>query len=226
MIFFKPTIRAAVVVIFTVLVLLPDAQCTPAKDLNSGFFKKAQPIWPTGRELEKNLTVGFRTQFIKPSNGSAVLKIAGSTLYRIYLNGTFIGHGPARAGHGYYRADEWDLAGKLTEGNNILAIEVAGYNINSYYLPDQPSFIQAEVVSGKKVLAATTAESDDFEATQITNRIQKAPRYSFQRTFTEYYQLEPGYDQWRTKADFPLQRLVCEQTETKNLIPRRVVYPD
>ncbi len=69
--------------------------------------------------FEKNMTVGFRAEFNKPDDDKAFLKITGSSLYRIYLNNEFIGHGPARAGHGYYRVDEWDLSKHLIEGENI-----------------------------------------------------------------------------------------------------------
>ncbi|MCX6226924.1 MAG: hypothetical protein NTV01_19615, partial [Bacteroidia bacterium] len=179
------------------VILFSATQCSSDPKTPSVYFKKAEPVWPVGQELEKNITVGFRTEFDRPGNKSAVLKITGSTLYRIYLNGSFVGHGPARAGHGYYRVDEWDLSKKLASGKNIVAIEVAGYNVNSYYLLDQPSFIQAEVTSGKKVIAATSSQSDDFEAIELTGRVQKVPRYSFQRPFTEVYKLGPGFDAWR-----------------------------
>ncbi|MHC4644126.1 MAG: hypothetical protein ACYTBJ_01395, partial [Planctomycetota bacterium] len=104
-------------------------------------FYSARPIWPEGRETEMNLFVGFRAVFNRPRSGAAVLRITGSSLYRIFLNGTFLVHGPARGPHGYWRVDEWPL--NLADGENLLAIEVAGYNVNSYYLLDQPAFIQA-----------------------------------------------------------------------------------
>ena len=116
------------------------------KKNKNAFFKKAEPVWPVGKELEKNMTVGFRSAFYRGAGGTASVKIAGSTLYRVFLNGEFVGCGPARAGQGYYRVDEWDLSSKLTPGKNTLAIEVAGYNVNSYYLLDQPSFLQAEIL--------------------------------------------------------------------------------
>ncbi len=218
------------------LVLFSASRCASGPETGSQFFQKAEPIWPVGQQLEKNLTIGFRAEFNKPANGSAVLKITGSTLYRIYLNGIFVGHGPARAGHGYYRVDEWDLAPKLAAGENVLAVEVAGYNVNSYYLLDQPSFIQAEVVSGKKVLASTAAQSGDFEAILLTGRIQKVPRYSFQRPFTEVYRLDEGYERWRgQKAKGKRQKLGkskkdeslrVERVGDKRLIERGVGYPE
>ena len=90
------------------------------------FFKKARPVWAVGRENEMNMTLGFYGEFEGPfltGEDEAVLYITGSSLYRIFLNGTFIGHGPARAAHGYCRVDEIKLpVGLLTE-HNTLAVE-------------------------------------------------------------------------------------------------------
>jgi alpha-L-rhamnosidase len=229
------------------MVLLPA--CSEKQPVNL-FFQRAEAVWPAGRTLEKNLTVGFRAEFKKPSDGKAVLNITGSTLYRIFLNGEFVGHGPARAGHGWYRVDNWDLSKNLVPGKNTIAIEVAGYNVNSYYLLDQPSFLQAEVVAGGRVLAATDAGGSGFEAFELAGRMQKVPRYSFQRPFTEVYALDAGYDGWRSgqegrRAGKPAPDLIRGQKESvkngdeskeislqlervgvKNLIERRIPYPD
>ena len=142
--------------------------------------------------------MGFRAVFECPPGDSPMLRIAGSSLYRIYLNGQFAGHGPARGPHGFYRVDEWPL-GRCAAGKNTLAIEVAGYNVNSFYLLDQPAFLQAEVVSHGRVLASTAGQGVPFEATILTQRLQKVQRYSFQRPFIEYYRLSAGDDHWWDK---------------------------
>ncbi len=209
-------------------------------------FIEAEAIWPKGKQFEKNLTYGFRSEFVKPEE-KTFLRIAGSSLYRIYLNNEFIGHGPARAGHGYYRMDEWDLSNSLKKGNNILTIEVTGYNVNSFYLLDQPAFLQAEVISGNQVISATRTDNKDFAVFHLNQRIQKVPRYSFQRPFIEYYRLSPKSDSW--KASHPQlssgetegsmagqealsigpRQLTQQELETvspKSLITRRIPYPE
>ena len=191
----------------------------------SNFFSEATPIWPNQLENEQNITIGFYTSFKKPATGEVVLAITGSSIYRIYLNGKFVGHGPARAGHDYYRVDDWSLTPYLQAGINHLAIEVASYHVNSYYLLDQPAFLQAEVTTGESVLCATSTKKTDFVAYRLLERIQKVPRYSFQRPFIEYYRLDPSFDQWRTHPEPDLKKLVYSQVSTKNLIPRRISYP-
>src|SRR5664280_2717374 len=163
-------------------------------------FVSAKPIWPKGRETEKNLFAGFRAAFKAPAQEKVVLRATGATLYRVFLNGHFLAQGPARGPHGYFRVDEWDLTAKLQPGVNVVAFEVAGYKVNSYYLLDQPSFLQAEVVAGGKVLASTRGSGAPFTATILKERVQKVQRYSFQRPFSEVYRLTPGCDRWRSEA--------------------------
>jgi len=172
-----------------------EASSGSANVVQSQSFISAKPIWPAGRDREMNLFVGFRAAFKKPVGGKTVLRITGSTVYRIFLNGNFVGYGPARAAHGYYRVDEWGLGDLGNE--NIVAVEVAGYNVNSYYLLDQPAFVQAEVVANGQVLASTAGKGAFFEASILKERVQKVQRYSFQRPFSEYYRLGEGFDQWR-----------------------------
>jgi alpha-L-rhamnosidase len=188
-------------------------------------FIQAKPVWAEGREREKNLTLGFKTVFDKMLQGSVRLKVAASSIYRIFVNGKFGGCGPARGPHDYYRMDEWDLSGLLEDFRNILAIEVVGYNVNSFYLLDQPSFLQAELMGGEEVIAATGLEVKSFQALQLKGRIQKVQRYSFQRTFVEVYDLKDGFDLWKTENASDLEIINLCETDSKYLIERRVDYP-
>jgi alpha-L-rhamnosidase len=172
-----------------------------------------------------NLSVGFRA-VIKPPRGKPVLvRAAASTLYRFFVNGKFKGCGPARGPHGYYRVDEWDITRDLSAGTNVVAVEVAGYNINSFYILNQPSFLQAEIAAGTEILAATGGREKSFEAKLLTQRVQKVERYSFQRAFSEVYHLRAGVDDWRSDPKHKFRREVCSVSGEKQLIPRRVPYP-
>ena len=190
-------------------------------------FVSARPVWPKGRQRDMNLLVGFRAVIEAPDTTEPpVLRLTASTLYRAWLNGEFLGHGPARAAHGYFRVDQWPLAGKLRPGKNLVAIEVAGYNVNSYYLLDQPAFLQAEVVAGNTVLASTAGAGAGFVAYLLPYRVQKVQRYSFQRPFIEYYRLGPGWDAWFREVEVALTPLELAYQPAVALLPRRVPYPD
>lgn len=180
-------------------------------------FKKARPVWVTEREREMNLTINFTASLDVDDPKDTYLSITGSTLYRVYVNGEFAGYGPARAAHGYFRVDEYDISGLLSRGTNKIAIEVVGYNVNTYYTLDQPSFLQAEVKCRDRVVLYTDVEGD-FIARQDSERLQRVERYSFQRPFTEYYRMDS-----KPRVNPLLKLSVCDDVK---LLPRAIRMPD
>lgn len=187
-------------------------------------FSNAQPVWFQGLEKEKNIHAGFRAVFPRVGKATVTLKLAGSTIYRVFLNGEFIQHGPARGPHGFYRVDELDLSDRVQDGDNLLAIEVAGYNCHSFAYLNQPSFLQAELAVGGTVAAATGGAG--FAALRLPERIQKVERYSFQRPFVEAYQLAPGFDDWRHQVNASIQSEPVAVQDEKRLLPRGVAFSD
>lgn len=205
------------------LVMAALTSCsTPVDRQNIDSFKKAVPVWAEGRETEVNLTLAFRT--VVDFQRDADIRIAASTIYRLRVNGEFVGHGPCVAAHDFYRIDCYDIAPYLHKGSNVVSIEVTGYNTESFYLLSQPSFLQAEIVSGGKVIAAT---GSDFKAYDLQQRVQNVPKYSYQRTQMEYWVLSEGYDSWQTDPEFSSDReVVLAEQPAKTTIVRRVPYPD
>jgi alpha-L-rhamnosidase len=170
-----------------------------------------------------NLLAGFVARFERdPQARPLLLRITGSSIYRIWFNGRFVGHGPARAAHGHFRVDEWPLDDHAAQGPNVLAVEVAGYNVNSYALLDQPSFLQAEVLAGQRVLAATGDPDRPFDARVLRHRVTKVQRYSYQRPFVEVYRMSAGDDRWWATGGEPC---ACEVVGGGKLLPRGVSYP-
>lgn len=189
----------------------------------NGAFEFAEPVWRKGLSETMNTMAGFRSVFELEDGAVCHLRIACASLYRAYFNGVFVGYGPARAAHGWYRVDEWDLGTNAVIGKNVLSIEAVGYNVNSFYLIDVPSFVQAEVVVDRRVIAATGWNG--FVCVDPNTRVQKVQRHSFQRTLVEVYHLWAGCDAWKAEEDPPLRPSEIERLESKQLIPRRVAYP-
>lgn len=186
------------------------------------YFSHAVPVWEAGMETEMNHSLLFRARV--PAAKRAVLRIAGHTRFQVRVNGRFLASGPARAGHGWYRVDEYPLDGLLEEAENVISVLVAGYNVNSFAYLDEPSFLCCEVVAGERLLAATGSTACGFAAVRYTQRVKKVQRYSFQRPFVESYRLGPDYDAAAVLADWNGPTVPLAPTGEKHFLARGVPY--
>lgn len=189
-------------------------------------FHLARPIWPRGMEKEMNLHCGFRAVFRAGENVRAELRITASSVYRAYLNGRHVGYGPARAAQGWFRIDSWDLSPALAAGDNILAIEAAGYNVNCGQLSNQPAFLQAEALVDGEAIAATGMGPNQFQAAVLPERIRKTPRFNPCRAFQEAYRMGAESNLWRRETMAPFRPLPCSVFDDKKYLPRGVANPD
>ena len=186
-------------------------------------FKKAQPVWEAGTERDINRSIALSTG-IAYKGERIVLAIAAHCSFTVLLDGEIIAHGPARAGHGYYRVDELVLSDRMCKGEHVLCIKIAGYNVNSFHYLDQPSFVCAELLINDEVVAYTDAACVGFAASGADERVQKVQRYSFQRHQVECYDLAPGaFAYERGEQGTPISLAL---TEKKAFICRDLPYGD
>lgn len=208
--------------IFTLAVMGCSRPITDLREVDT--FVQAKPVWAEGRETEKNLTLYFREQFSSYFASTAYVKLTASCDYRLKVNGEFVAHGPSVAAHDFYRIDCYDIKPYLKFGTNIVALEVAGYNDDNYYLLNQPSFLQAEIEVNGKIVAAT---GKDFLAYDLKQRKQDVREFSFQRPHIEHYVLDANYNEWATMEDWAgTEPVVLAEQPEKQLLSRHVPYPE
>lgn len=152
-------------------------------------FKRAKPIWlkKQSKEMHSYAVFGVKT---KATQGLE-LHLAGTAFYRVYVNDTFAGAGPARTAAGYLREDIFSLDQFVKEGECKIAIEAVGYYCHSIATVKQPSCIMAELRCGNEVIAYT---GKDFVGYKPGYKLQKVERYSAQRHFTEVWDYRNGTD--------------------------------
>jgi len=87
-------------------------------------FRQSQWIWPLDHRWDlHNAYVLFRHDFTLdrvPRN--APLFITADQSYQLYLNGAFVGRGPARGFQSHWPFDEIDVARWLVPGRNVIAV--------------------------------------------------------------------------------------------------------
>ncbi len=184
------------------------------------YFSLAYPIWETDKEKEINLRLQFKSVVEKLEN--SLIRIATSGMYQLWINGNFVCYGPARAGKNHFRVDEIDISSHLTNVKNVVVIEVAGYNTNSYAIQNQPSFLQTEILDGSSIVAFT---GRNFTARKNPYYYQKTPRYSFQRAMMESYHFDNPNDDFFTNCN-TVGNLSLATVNMKKFVSRVVDYPE
>jgi alpha-L-rhamnosidase len=156
----------------------------------------------------------------------ATLRLAGAQAYRIWANGELAGRGPARTAHGPARVDEWPLAADAA-GRLEVVIEVAGYGVATFCSTNEPAFLCAEIVAGKKTLAWTAPSGGGFVAEHRKERVRRIERFSYQRAFAEAYRFGASGLTWRAPGYAPSRPVkLARVTHPRTWLERGVAYPD
>ncbi len=145
---------------------------------------------------------GFYYPLEYSRNGTVRIKITARNFFRLYINGKFVLHGPARTAHGYQRVDEIDITDYLIHGTNHIAAEVMVYgnkcSLYGNYSNDctlEDGLFIAEIVQGASVLSATGVS--DWRVCKISARSPKGERISHCREVAEIYTINADFHSWK-----------------------------
>lgn len=181
-------------------------------------FELAVPVWLSERDREMNLCVLFETSIDYDKN--TILRLCAQNSYQAFINDTLVHSGPARAGRGYYRVDELSIGSYLKPGENRICVLVSAYHCNNFYLINQGAFFCAEIVQNERTLCASG--TDAWSTYIYKQRLQRVPRYSFQRPFCEVYDLTS----LSPLCTCGLDRATVKRLDIDTFIEREVSYPD
>lgn len=187
-------------------------------------FDAAKPIWTEAEKGEINSTIVFTTFFDWDGKSPLKLRLAGCSIFKVFLNGAFAAYGPARGPHGWFRMDEWDLSRVARKGCNRLNIVGVAYNTTTYYIVEHEPFLQAEVVADGNVVRAT---GDGKWDANFTGRVRKTRRYSLQRAQSEVYEVPRHryWEWWKRRDGFVCKSLIIINTPSVKLLERGAPYP-
>lgn len=137
-------------------------------------------IWCETPKECLNRSLSFR--FIaKEDYERTEMALSAISTFRVFLNGEFLFGGPSRTGRGYSIIHKKDLF--LRKGD-CLCVDVCNYRINAFFPIKEDGFFACALClpTGEKI-----ATSEDFSVYELTDRLEKTERMSFQRSFTEAY---------------------------------------
>jgi alpha-L-rhamnosidase len=191
---------------------------------------QAKWIWDDGEASPRNLyLLAVKDVDVSDVTGRWRAHVSGDSRYRFYVNGEWMGDGPARCFAFNQQFDTYDLTGLLAPGKNRLAILVSHYGEGTFqYNPTgrAGALAQLERQEGDawKVVAAT---DKTWRVRRHSGFVRPTIRISCQMPFEEIFdareldgsQLKPGAD-----GGFLPAKVVASIGEGpwKRLVPRSV----
>lgn len=195
-------------------------------------------IWARGVE-PRNSYVYFRKVFqLTAAPQSATVKASADSAYRLYVNGSYVGQGPAKSGAGWMFYDTYDVASLLHKGDNVIAFLAHHVGENTYsYSVGKPGLlckIEFDTDEGPKVIPSDESwkvrRADDWTAQGV--RISKG--LGFQEVYDSGLRLDNWNEVKFKDKDWELAEIVGApldrpwgdiiERQVPNLIEERV-YP-
>lgn len=164
--------------------------------LGSMLTAAAQPdwsaswIWRNGdRSSSYNDTIEARKTFDAPACASATIRITADSFYRLYINGQWVGDGPARSWPEHYQYDVIDVTPYVKAGTNEIQVIAKFFGIGTFHQIPIKAGLLAQLdlkdAAGKTVQSIGTDPT--WETRDATEWAQFAPKQSVQMGPYEIY---------------------------------------
>lgn len=161
----------------------------------------AQWIWNDGPDAPRNFYLAARRELTVQDNSENTswrLHVTADTRCRVYVNGTWIGDGPARGFAWNWQFDTYDLTGLVNEGTNVIAIVAQHWGEGTMkYKPSGRAGILAQLekfVDNEWRYVDGTDEN--WQVCTHTGFIRPMPRMALQMPFVEAYDARAFSDDW------------------------------
>ncbi len=212
------------------------------KNQNSPTDWKANWIWRAGQPFADNVMLCARKSFnLSQKPATSKLYITADSHYTLWVNGDFIGRGPARSAPHHQSFDVLDIASKLKAGKNIIAIKVhhSDYTL-SYLDKPRPGLLfqleipqQALITSDVHVKVRNEAGWDTETPQVDQSNTARVENFDFRKSAVNWEQ--PGFDDsgwenailvrqtwWPPPKDN--SQLVARMPPWHTLVPRDLPY--
>ena len=163
-------------------------------------INNAKYIWFNNHDKSRNPYAAFRKTFeIKNISEvkSAVLNIFADTVYKLYVNGKFIGFGPVRFDPKYPQYDSYDLLPHLIEGVNVIAV-LANFHGHKTFknVPEQAAMIAwGNIGEGNSSIDLAT-NSGNWKCVEYAAHTRYTPKLSFALNAQIFYDQSKFDENW------------------------------
>ncbi len=192
---------------------------------------KAGPyIWADANGKGRLVHSYFRKEFtLKSKSAKAVIHLFADTNYHLFVNGTFIGYGPARSYPEFPEYDSYDIAPHLRKDKNVIAVDVLYNGSGSYHnLPVRGGLTCWGKVKPSSGKAISLSSEEGWLALKSKAHDPDAPRFSFAIGAVQLYDSRKDPADWtgikRPKGDWKPAVKLADQNGWGELRPRMIPH--
>ncbi len=146
-------------------------------------------IWRKHKEISYNDTIIARKEFILSGDFREVLiSVTADSFYRLFVNGQWIGDGPARGWPEHYYYDQIDIADYLKPGTNEIRIIACYYGVGHFHgIPQQPGLLAQMDIEYADDSAERLITDASWQVAPAKGWHTNTPKISCQMSPAEFY---------------------------------------
>ncbi|MBX3735556.1 MAG: family 78 glycoside hydrolase catalytic domain [Candidatus Didemnitutus sp.] len=194
-----------------------DAAVTAGAQWNAPWIWTPEPVWAA------NAFVRFRRELDLESPAGVRIELTADARYWLWVNGVFVGAGPARGWPEHWSYDRHELTPHLRRGRNTIAVLVNHWRSGNFqYLAAPPGFTARVLGSDDALLDVT---GPHWKTARAVTESGHTPRISVQLGFEEHHDAR-AEDGWRSTGFSAAhwRRAVPASTAVRKLEPRDIAH--
>lgn len=189
-----------------------------------------QWIWTKSKNEGAFQFASFKKQFEldKPADDATVF-ITADTFYRLWINGNFVMHGPARSSEGMAMIDSIPVSSLLKPGTNNILVEAMYYDGRFEALGQARGLWCTMRLTHNGQIHEIGTDST-WKSHENKTWSRQSPKYSFQRTFIEDIDARVEIEEpWKPSLELgeagvsPWKNLILRDVPLPD--PQRIIYP-
>jgi len=167
-------------------------------------FDRAEWIWCEGDPVPENFYLYCRKSVdLPPGPASAEVNVTADSRYQLFVNGEYVGRGPARYDQRWMSYDSYDILPFLQEGENVISAIVHQYGVETHsYVLGKGGFLLQGEVQKEDGSSAMLKTDDSWKVLEAPPWEREVPRSSFAIGWMEIFDArkepagwkEPGFD--------------------------------
>lgn len=167
----------------------------PEAAVNAGAEWSAPWIWTPEPVWAANAYVRFRRELELAAPDGVCVELTADARYWLWVNGTFVGAGPARGWPEHWSYDRYDLTRFLRRGRNTIAVLVNHWRSGNFQYLSAPPGLTARILSATDGLLDATGPH--WKTARAVTEAAHTARVSVQLGFEEHHDAR-AEDGWRT----------------------------